>query len=619
MTTHMATGSSIGKLIVILTILFSLTPIDAWANASGRVVSGPSARPISRSSVTLWAVGTTYKAATEITSAVSQHNGAFSFKKYTCPPGDPFTYVTAVGGHAAGRSNPFIGLMSPLTQCTRLAKFPKVIVNEISTIAAQYAFAQFTDGTGQLIGSPTTNAVGIGNAFGLAESNLANLKTGTPGSILGAVGPSCGQQSPPANCSGLEKINSLANLLRLCVRSSRSTSFAACSRLFSDAATPTGATTLQALHSIASNPANSVADLYALSSSVRAYSPSLGIVPTDWTIGINYQNTAIPAPAGVAVDGAGDVWIANSYPYDVVELNSVGQPLSPPGGYTGGGLAQPTGIAIDQQGFAWITNFTSGGSLTKLDPSGNAVPGSPFNGGGLDYPQTGNPIAIDANGNAWVANWDGQSLSEFNSAGTPLSSSTGFTGAGDHPNGVAINSEGHVWTVGSYNNTVTEFDSSGSVSLQLTGIPPIDLNRALNLAIDASNNVWVVVPNADAAIKLNSSGSLLSPVNGYTGGGLNFPNDAAIDGSGNVWIANFDGGNATDITELGADGSPISPASGYTGGGIVGALAIAIDPSGNVWTTNGGYQNDTPSSSVTELVGAAAPVGTPVIGPPKLP
>jgi streptogramin lyase len=619
MTTHMATRSSIDKLVVVLAILFSLTATDAWASASGRVVSGPSAKPISGSSVTLWAVGTTYKTATEITSAISRHNGAFSFEKYTCPAGDPFTYVTAVGGHAGGKSNPFIGLMSALTQCTSLAKFPKVTVNEISTVAAQYAFAQFTDGTGQLIGSPVTNTVGIGNAFALAESNLANPRTGLPGSILSAVGPSCGKQAPPANCNGLEKVNSLANLLRACVRSSRSTSFKACPRLFSDTATPTGATTLQAIHSIASNPANSVADLFALSSSVTAYSPSLGMAPTDWTIGLNYQNTAIPAPAGVAVDGAGDVWIANSYPYDVVELNSVGQPLSPADGYTGGGLAQPSGIAIDQQGFAWITNYTGGGSVTKLDSSGNAVPGSPFTGGGLDYPENGNPIAIDANGNAWVANWDGESLSEFDSAGTPLSPSTGFTGAGDSPNGVAINSEGEVWTVGSYNNTVTEFDSSGSVSFQLTDIPASDLNRAVNLAIDASNNVWVVVPNANAVIEVNSDGTLLSPVNGYTGGGLNFPNDAAIDGNGNVWIANFDGDSATDITELAADGSPISPASGYTGGGIIGALAIAIDPSGNVWITNGGYQNNTPSSSVSELVGAAAPVGTPVIGPPKLP
>jgi hypothetical protein len=40
---------------------------------------------------------------------------------------------------------------------------------------------------------------------------------------------------------------------------------------------------------------------------------------------------------------------------------------------------------------------------------------------------------------------------------------------------------------------------------------------------------------------------------------------------------------------------------------------VAIDSSGNVWVTNG------LGNSVTELVGIAAPVKTPFIGPPQLP
>lgn len=591
-------------------------------SVTGTVVSGPSANPISGSSVTVWAVGAAYRTATRLGSTLSRSDGSFLLSHLTCPKGDPFAYVIAVGGDAGGGSNPSIGLMSPLAQCESLAESPPVIVNEITTVAAQYAFARFTDRTGQLVGSPSTDAVGITNAFRLAESNLANPDTGAPGSILSAVGPSCGNSFPPSNCGALERINALANLVLACVQSSGSSGFAKCHRLFHDTSTLSGETTLEALHSIASNPASNVADLYAISSSVKAYSPSVGVMPTDWTIGLNYQNPAIPNPSGIAVDAAGDVWIANGYPYDVVELNPTGQPLSPQGGYVGGGLSQPSGIAIDQQGFVWITNFLHGGSLTKLDPNGNPVAGSPFTGGGLDYPQNGNPVAVDADGNVWVANWDGESLSEFSSAGTPLSPSTGFTGAGDHPNGVAVNSDGNVWTVGSYNRTVTEFNPSGSVLMQLTGIPPSALDRAMNLAIDPSNNVWVVVPTASAVIELNSGGAFVSPASGYTGGGLNFPSDAAIDSSGNVWLSNFDGGNGTGITEIAPDGSPISPAGGYTGGGIIGPLAIAIDPSGNVWIANGGStgkHNNISSSSVTELVGAAAPVKTPMIGPPKLP
>ncbi len=45
-------------------------------------------------------------------------------------------------------------------------------------------------------------------------------------------------------------------------------------------------------------------------------------------------------------------------------------------------------------------------------------------------------------------------------------------------------------------------------------------------------------------------------------------------------------------------------------------FCVAIDSSGRVWVTNSGGFIDT---TITELVGAAAPVKTPFIGPPQLP
>jgi hypothetical protein len=49
------------------------------------------------------------------------------------------------------------------------------------------------------------------------------------------------------------------------------------------------------------------------------------------------------------------------------------------------------------------------------------------------------------------------------------------------------------------------------------------------------------------------------------------------------------------------------------GVGIDQADAIAIDPSGNLWISN--FHSD----SVTKFVGLAAPVKTPLIGPPHKP
>jgi hypothetical protein len=48
--------------------------------------------------------------------------------------------------------------------------------------------------------------------------------------------------------------------------------------------------------------------------------------------------------------------------------------------------------------------------------------------------------------------------------------------------------------------------------------------------------------------------------------------------------------------------------------------AVAIDASGNLWMTNFSNETKYPSSnSITELIGMAAPVKTPVIGPPQAP
>jgi hypothetical protein len=53
-------------------------------------------------------------------------------------------------------------------------------------------------------------------------------------------------------------------------------------------------------------------------------------------------------------------------------------------------------------------------------------------------------------------------------------------------------------------------------------------------------------------------------------------------------------------------GQPQSPSTGFTGGSPNVSYGIAIDASGNVWVANQA------SSSVTELIGAAAPK-TPLI------
>ncbi len=119
----------------------------------------------------------------------------------------------------------------------------------------------------------------------------------------------------------------------------------------------------------------------------------------------------------------------------------------------------------------------------------------------------------------------------------------------------------------------------------------------LSAAVDAAGNIWS--GGSGSVTMLNSYGAGAQT---FTGGGIATPVSIGIAGDGSVWIANT---NST-VATLANSGSALSPASGYNGGGLDSPTGLAIDGSGNVWVSNAG------DSSLTEFVGAASPVVTPL-------
>jgi len=131
------------------------------------------------------------------------------------------------------------------------------------------------------------------------------------------------------------------------------------------------------------------------------------------------------------------------------------------------------------------------------------------------------------------------------------------------------------------------------------------LNAPYGVAIDHTGDVWVSNLGGNGSVsEFSSSGTAISGTNGFSGGGISGPYGIAVDGAGNVWTANQF--NYT-ISEFNQSGTAISSDNGYTSAELIAPYAIAIDPSGNVWVaTNNG------NASLTEFVGAAAPVVTPL-------
>ena len=86
---------------------------------SGRVMGA--VKPVSSSSVALWAAGTSGygKGATQLGTAISAPDGSFGIR-LTCPSASAQIYLTAQGGDAGGGSNSSLMLMTALGRCGAL-------------------------------------------------------------------------------------------------------------------------------------------------------------------------------------------------------------------------------------------------------------------------------------------------------------------------------------------------------------------------------------------------------------------------------------------------------------------------------------------------------------------
>ena len=168
----------------------------------------------------------------------------------------------------------------------------------------------------------------------------------------------------------------------------------------------------------------------------------------------------------VAIDGSGNLWVTSQSTNGIVKLSSSGNLLSPANGYIGGGLRQPGAIAIDNAGNAWATNASSGYlyegfSISELSSNGTPLSGSGFTNSAMTNPYA---LAIDGSGNVWVAN--GNDLAGDNSV-LELSPSGTLSMSIDHadsikeyldgPQSIAVDGAGDVWLSDGDTNTVTEF------------------------------------------------------------------------------------------------------------------------------------------------------------------
>lgn len=577
------------------------TPV-AGVSFAGKVMAGSQA--VTGASVQLYAAGNTGNGLTPaalLVSAVSTGTGGtFTIPAgYNCPSAVTPVYLLSKGGQAGGGSaNQSLWLMTAIGPCGSISAGSTSVVNEATTVASAWALASFMSSGGN-VGASCTNTAGLDNAFQTANS-LVNTTTGT----------SPGAGIPSTLTVPKAKLNTLANALASCTASSGG---ASCSALFSDAAAGSAVpgNTLDAALNIARAPGNNAAAIYAAASGNDSFSPVLNAAPSDWMLSNTISGGGMASPASVSVAASGNVWVS-SYFNTVSEFLPDGAAAFS-AGISGSGISESYGMALDAVGNVWIANEqtspnSGSGNVVELNSSGQAL-ATGITEGGINFPIA---VAADPSGNVWIADYGDSKVSLLNSSGSAISTDGGWGGSSlAFPVAVAVDSNHNAWLANQGGNyPITRISANGS---QVTTYD-CDCDGASGIAIDQNDNVWVANYYGNSISEVNSCGTLA--VDAATGGGVLRPQGIAVDGGGTVWVANYFGNSLSELSgsSSATAGSFVSPSTGFgTGAGLLQPYGLAVDASGSVWVSNFG------NNTLTQFIGIAAPVKTPLAGPVQVP
>jgi hypothetical protein len=579
----------------------------AGLSFGGKVMAGSQA--VSGAAVQLYAAGTSGYGSVGTAllsgSVTTTSSGGFTVPAgYSCSSSSTQVYLVARGGNpglSGSVNNSSLAMMAALGSCGNITASTAVVVNEVTTVASVAALAAFYSSGGN-VGTSSTNAAGLANAFG-AANQLANMTTGaSPGASLPA-----GLSIPSA------KINSLADILYGCTGTGGG---APCNAVITEGTIPGGSApgnTLDAIYNMLRNPAINV----PATQLVVAPPPFTPTAATpDWTLAVTWSGGGMDLPTAMALDSSGNAWVA-SYFSALTELPALG---------TGGAVQQIAsastaldesyGLTVDGSNNIWVANEESSssinsgfGNVVKFSNTGQLLSGaSGYTTGGVYFPQG---LAADTTGNVWVVDYGDSLVTLLGSNGTAVNGGTGW-GVGQLalPVTVAVDASHNAWVANQSSNTVTQISPDGT---KVTAISCC--NGASGVAIDQGGNVWVANYFGNSISEVSSAGAVL--LNGQTGGGVDHPQGIAIDGAGKVWVGNLQKKTVSEFSGATSTmpGTPLSPAAGLGTDAQLGSpFAVAIDLSGNVWVSNSNGAN-----TVTTFVGLATPVKTPLVGPAQLP
>lgn len=378
-------------------------------------------------------------------------------------------------------------------------------------------------------------------------------------------------------------------------------------------------------------------------------------------------NALFNTPAGVAVDGAGNLYVSDTGNQTIRKISNSGIVTTLAGSAGVAGSSDGTGSAamfnrpaqiavagssnifVADSGNNTIRMLTQAGVVTTLAGSPGA-PGATDGTGRAASFNAPTGIALDGAGNVYVGDGRNETIRKISPAGvvTTLAGTPGRTGSADgtgsaalfsNPFGLASDASGTLYVTDRDNDTVRKVTAGGVVTT-LAGAPKIQgsidatgaaasFNVPIGVAVDAAANVYVADYFNSTIRKITPSGvvTTLAGAPGQSGsadgvgGAARFvtPRDLAVDGAGNVYVADKTSNTIRKITPAGSvttlAGSP--GVSGSADG--IGAAAtfnqptaIAVNASGDLYVAdnNSVIRKISAAGVVTTFAGAAGRVGS---------
>jgi hypothetical protein len=607
-------------------ILFSGMHLMA-ADTEGRVLLAGS--PVGGSTVILYSAGT--GAPRQLAQGKTDAKGYFKLHEDELLKEGIF-YIVAEGGtpSTAEAKVPNAGICLLTVLGTSLLK--NVTINEFTTIASAYTFAQFLNGE-----SISGNKLGLSIAAGNVPHFVDLANGGWGNVIIDAL-----NSTQNTTLATFNTLSCLIAAYGTVANESWRTRFLQASTTIGTTKTPVN--TLEAIAGIARSPWADPKTLYSLfdeaypqpkdgSRRSAPYVPYLAYTPDDFALILCFAGGGVYSPGRLMFDADGNLWsgqnwmagsqsgVINSIGGGLSKLSPTGKPLSPAiTGFTGmgtDGVGWGTAVTRDK---VWITSFN--GKIGVFDFNGKPVAKE------SDFPfkekLTGlMGIGVAANGDVWIADGSNNQLLFF--PGGRIKDGRIVKVAGlKSPFDIVIDPRNQVWVSNSQSATVVKF-------------PENDPSKAENircgigvraLALDSKGNVWVasnmsldfpppVIPDgasimeqfriaAGNMFKILGTGerkytgvvSMIHPDGtqpdpaGYIGNGIvNVPWGLNIDGNDNVWIGNFWGRSVVLMAGADIKGHPATAKTGdviheFKSGSIQMLTDVSIDAAGNVWAAN---------------------------------